>query len=423
MIPFATAIKNGFKKTFVYSGRATCAEFNYFLLLSFVLGFVLIGTSALLADATGEEDICMSVGCLMAGSLVLPMMSLTVRRLHDAGHSGWIMFLLFIPIVQYFVISYTQQPSDRNNEWGERPYYPSRKQRNKESNVNECKTNKVTESLAEETINNEKENIVVASINIENKCDSEKHLSSVSCECENEVKESNAEKKTPRKRFVGIFIACVLVVLSVFVAIILSIPYSPANEDVEVPSSWAEYKFNNGSFSIKVPPTVELRGEHDAYTRMQSDFGLNAHMGKNYAVFQQKGLAFNLDEARSKYARIMLAFESNMVGTFPGRSESLDHLMTYREVCDVIDGELNGLGENARAYNIAYGGNVVNGNQCYVISYDRTGAFGALPVKCKICIFFNDRYFVKILYSYREKESGIWAKDFEKSLQTFRWLK
>ncbi len=192
-----------------------------------------------------------------------------------------------------------------------------------------------------------------------------------------------------------------------------------ANKDVLVPSDWAEYRFNNGAFSIKVPPTVELRGGNDRYTKIQSELGFYTHADNKSAVFQQKGLSFNIPEARTKYARIMLLFYSDAPGTYPSNNEQIG-LITEQDVREMIDNELS---SGMRAYDIKYGNEVVNGNQCFIVHYTRTGVYGAPPVKCKICIFFNNRYFLKIVYSYRESECNLWAKDFEKCLQTFRWLK
>ena len=206
------------------------------------------------------------------------------------------------------------------------------------------------------------------------------------------------------------------------IVLLLALPLSATSQsqniDVAVPSNWAEYKFNNAVFSIKVPPTLELRGEDDKYTILEQTL-TNTSPVDNLIIFQQKGLAFNLQEARQRYARVMIQYYTEAYNLFPTANEQID--FSKQEVLEIIDGEL--FGADMRAYNISYGKGVVNGNQSFIIRYTRTGVGSAPPVRCKICILCNRQHFVKIIYSYREKEFDIWSNDFEKSLQTFRWLR
>ena len=197
---------------------------------------------------------------------------------------------------------------------------------------------------------------------------------------------------------------------------------SQANREVKVPSDWAEYKFNNSSFSIKVPPTVELRGDADPFSQNLKSISPQIINNSNRVAFQQKGLAFKDPEASKRYARILLLCYTESYGDFPMPNERTDFLLSKQDVDDIIEGELEGLPKTTRVYNISYGNEIVNGNQAFVIHYTRTGAFGNPPVKCKICLLFNNRHFTKLMYSYRETEAEIWASDFEKSLRTFRWL-
>lgn len=52
------------------------------------------------------------------------------------------------------------------------------------------------------------------------------------------------------------------------------------------PESWKTYTAP-GIFSISVPPTVELRNEGDAYSKLLADKNLNMNNGA--IIFQQKG--------------------------------------------------------------------------------------------------------------------------------------
>ena len=64
---FGESIKTCFNKYATFSGRASRSEFWWFQLAFFLSFFTIIGGLILL----------------------LPNMSVTVRRLHDVGKSGW----------------------------------------------------------------------------------------------------------------------------------------------------------------------------------------------------------------------------------------------------------------------------------------------------------------------------------------------
>ena len=118
MVSFTTAVKNGFKKTFDYSGLATLSEYWWWFLFRLVVWFVIMGLFALLADATGEESFIF-IGFIMYLLLLIPSLSLAVRRLHDSGHSGSSLLLLLIPfpIAQYYVFYWLTQPSNYKSEY------------------------------------------------------------------------------------------------------------------------------------------------------------------------------------------------------------------------------------------------------------------------------------------------------------------
>lgn len=63
---------------------------------------------AVLSGAAGAQNISQPIGLLMAvlaavGALatMVYMTGLTVRRLHDLGHSGWLILLMFVPLLGY----------------------------------------------------------------------------------------------------------------------------------------------------------------------------------------------------------------------------------------------------------------------------------------------------------------------------------
>ena len=98
---FKEAVKVGFKKYFSGRGRANRVEFWMWWL------FVLIATAFVV------------VGWLMLPVLVIPTISVTVRRLHDVGKSGWNVLLGLIPVVNFYIIYLLARRGDKgDNRYG-----------------------------------------------------------------------------------------------------------------------------------------------------------------------------------------------------------------------------------------------------------------------------------------------------------------
>lgn len=109
-ITFADAVRIGLKKYFVFKGTATRPEFWYFVLFTFLVGIVLAtldtifwpaqempenATLEQLADGFSDTFTPLStVGQLL---LLIPSLSVTARRLHDAGFSGKWLLLFLVP--------------------------------------------------------------------------------------------------------------------------------------------------------------------------------------------------------------------------------------------------------------------------------------------------------------------------------------
>ena len=109
-----------FKRTLDFKGKSTRREFWMAVLVSAIVG-ILVGMLAFPFLAL-PDVFWYAAGCL--GSLYeivvfLPMLSLTIRRLHDVGKSGW--FLLLVPIVFFgtiLLLVWLAQPSSfKVNPW------------------------------------------------------------------------------------------------------------------------------------------------------------------------------------------------------------------------------------------------------------------------------------------------------------------
>jgi uncharacterized membrane protein YhaH (DUF805 family) len=112
---FTGAISDAFSKYATFRGRSSRAAYWWFYL------FALIAViAALVIDvAIGTGGI---VYGLVALALFLPNLAVTVRRLHDSGHSGWWLLIGLVPVVGFIVLLiFTLQGSDAPNQWGYGP--------------------------------------------------------------------------------------------------------------------------------------------------------------------------------------------------------------------------------------------------------------------------------------------------------------
>lgn len=105
---FADAIVSGFKNYVNFKGRASRAEFWYWVLFTILLGLVLGTVESMIWPAPAiTEDWMQSIGAALDAPayltnisnliLFLPSLSVTARRFHDAGFSAKWLFLQLIP--------------------------------------------------------------------------------------------------------------------------------------------------------------------------------------------------------------------------------------------------------------------------------------------------------------------------------------
>ncbi len=81
------------KRYAVFSGRAQRAEYWYFTLFNAIIILVLNAISVLIF---GNPMILFIVYIL---ATFLPSLAVAVRRLHDAGRSGWMVLIGLIPFI------------------------------------------------------------------------------------------------------------------------------------------------------------------------------------------------------------------------------------------------------------------------------------------------------------------------------------
>lgn len=76
-----------------FEGRATRSEYWFFYLAYFILTIVVSGVSVVISDS---HNILL---CVVMLALLLPMLGVTWRRLHDIGKSGAWFFISLVPII------------------------------------------------------------------------------------------------------------------------------------------------------------------------------------------------------------------------------------------------------------------------------------------------------------------------------------
>jgi uncharacterized membrane protein YhaH (DUF805 family) len=91
---FVTALKN----YAVFSGRSRRSEYWYFGLfyLIFYVAAAVVDVMAGSFERTSGIGVCTAI---LALALLIPSISVTVRRLHDTGRSGWWALIGLIPLV------------------------------------------------------------------------------------------------------------------------------------------------------------------------------------------------------------------------------------------------------------------------------------------------------------------------------------
>src|ERR1700712_2760705 len=93
------AVQTCFRKYVDFSGRASRSEYWWFFLAYFVVAVV-------------AQLINRYLPAVVILIVLLPLIAVTVRRLHDIGKSGWMILIGLIPIVGMLVLIYWYvQPS------------------------------------------------------------------------------------------------------------------------------------------------------------------------------------------------------------------------------------------------------------------------------------------------------------------------
>ena len=123
---FFQAIGICLKKYFVIKGRASRSEYWFLQLLLFPLYLIL----AVMENSYSDDVIILGgiVGVIVL-LLVIPTLTVTIRRFHDINKSGWFVLLNFIPFVGWIIIlaMLAGKGTEGKNRFGEYPLKLKRK--------------------------------------------------------------------------------------------------------------------------------------------------------------------------------------------------------------------------------------------------------------------------------------------------------
>src|SRR5262249_53764211 len=109
---FSEAVRSGFDHYTDFDGRASRPAFWWWFLFG-----ILVGIAAYILDAIIGTAI---LSALVGLALLLPNISVGIRRLHDTGRTGWWILIGFIPLIGLIVllVFYAQEGDPGENSYG-----------------------------------------------------------------------------------------------------------------------------------------------------------------------------------------------------------------------------------------------------------------------------------------------------------------
>ena len=104
------------KKYAVFTGRATRSEFWMFFLVNLIIALVLAAIDWYLRTPSVFQG-------LYSLAVLVPLIAVGVRRLHDTDRSGWWMLLYLIPCIGFLVlvVFWAQDSQPGSNQYGPNP--------------------------------------------------------------------------------------------------------------------------------------------------------------------------------------------------------------------------------------------------------------------------------------------------------------
>jgi uncharacterized membrane protein YhaH (DUF805 family) len=110
-----------------FSGRARRNEFWFFALFNMIFAIVAMGIDNVLGTTLKlGYGVSLPYGyiyLIYVLAVFIPGLSVSVRRLHDVGKSGWMYFIVLIPIIGaiWLLVLFFTDSQVGSNKWGENP--------------------------------------------------------------------------------------------------------------------------------------------------------------------------------------------------------------------------------------------------------------------------------------------------------------
>lgn len=136
------SLKSCFAKYATFEGRASRSEFWWFVLVYLALNWASVGLDNLffgdplyvvssLPGSTSTDPVSqykLGGGILTSIinlAFVIPSLTVSARRLHDRGQSGWMQLLWIIPLVGWItlIIQFASRGQDKDNHYGPRSIF------------------------------------------------------------------------------------------------------------------------------------------------------------------------------------------------------------------------------------------------------------------------------------------------------------
>jgi uncharacterized membrane protein YhaH (DUF805 family) len=97
-VSFGEAVRSGFDHYVKFDGRASRSAFWWWVLFQIIVQFV-----AGILDYAIFSNLGVLEG-LVSLALLLPYLSVSIRRLHDTDRSGWWLLIYLIPVIGFIVL-------------------------------------------------------------------------------------------------------------------------------------------------------------------------------------------------------------------------------------------------------------------------------------------------------------------------------
>ena len=130
MNDYLNVIRNNYAN---FSGRARRREYWMFTLVNTIISVVLYLLVALFAlpsmlanrdtGFTPVEILFLVIYILYSLAVLVPGIAVSIRRLHDAGYSGWMYLIVLVPLIGSIalLVLMIQDSKPGDNKWGPNP--------------------------------------------------------------------------------------------------------------------------------------------------------------------------------------------------------------------------------------------------------------------------------------------------------------